>query len=91
VTTLLEDGSTIVHTISNHFFLLGNVETQVKICQELKPFRDLEQELDQNANVIENEGVEDIRTILEPFPQLVRLNILKIYYFMQVTEEIPIS
>jgi hypothetical protein len=51
----------------------------------------LEQELDQNANVIENEAVEDIRTILEPFPQLVRLNILKLYYFMQVTEEIPIS
>ena len=63
----------------------------MKICQELKPFRDLEQELDQNANVIENEAVEDIRTILEPFPQLVRLNILKLYYFMQVTEDIPIS
>ena len=71
--------------------LLENIESQVKICQELKPFRDLEQELDQNANVIENEVVEDIRTILEPFPQLVRLNILKLYYFMQVTEEIPIS
>ena len=63
----------------------------MKICQELKPFRDLGQELDQNANVIENEAVEDIRTILEPFPQLVRLNILKLYYFMQVTEDIPIS
>ena len=67
------------------------METQIQICQELKPFRDLEHELDQNANVIENEVVEDIRTILEPFPQLVRLNILKLYYFMQVTEEIPIS
>ena len=74
------------------FFFIENIETQVKICQELKPFRDLEQELDQNANVIiENEGVEDIRTILEPFPQLVRLNILKLYYFMQVTEDISIS
>ena len=85
----------------------------MKICQELKPFR----ELDLNDNVIEqdkitryeneefasmsepfpntvhvfeqeniNDEKEEFAKILEPFPDMVRHNILKLFYFIKMIE-----
>ena len=80
-------------------FFSENVESQVKICQDLKPFREVNyldmeleeiqtldenQGLDENDNVIEKNDFEEVATILEPFSPMERLNILKLFYFTTV-------